>query len=100
MQEVVYEGDKLTLFGTLTYDTNTDQASFDDTVSMMATQAKDSIIQKLNWDYAKDFARVIWWGFLGIGLGIATYGCVKAISNRLREKRLASDKDELAQLDA
>lgn len=49
--EVLYEGDKLTLFGVLTYDSNTGQASFDETVAIMATQAKDSIKNLLKWDF-------------------------------------------------
>ena len=51
--EVLYEGDKFTLFGVLTYDTNTKQASFDDAVAIMATHTKDSIKSLLNWDFWK-----------------------------------------------
>lgn len=77
--EVVYEGDRLTLFGTLTYDTNTDQASFDETVSMMASQAKDSIESKLNWDYAKDCGRIVAYACAAMALGLLAAGAVKFI---------------------
>ena len=40
MWEVLYEGDKVTLFGTVTYDTNTNQASVDDVVAMMTDPLK------------------------------------------------------------
>ena len=43
MWEVVYEGDTLTLFGLVSYDTNTKQASFDETVAIMASNSKEKI---------------------------------------------------------
>lgn len=40
MWEVLYEGDKLTLFGTITYDINTNKASIDNVVAMMTNSVK------------------------------------------------------------
>lgn len=91
MWEVVYEDDKLTLFGTLTYDTNTDQASLDDIVSMMASQAKDSIISKLNWDYAKECFKVVGYATLALSCVFLSTACISLIRDRLRELRLAVD---------
>ena len=51
MWEVLYEGDKISLFGILTYDCHTKQASFDDTFAMMATGVKDKIIDIFNREY-------------------------------------------------
>ena len=47
MWEVLYEGDKVTLFGTVTYDTNTNQASVDDVVAMMTDPFKETIKKKI-----------------------------------------------------
>ena len=52
MWEVLYEGDKISLFGVLTYDCHTKQASFDETIAMMATGTKDKIIEMFNREYA------------------------------------------------
>ena len=91
MWEVVYEDDKLTLFGTLTYDTNTDQASLDDVFSMMASQAKDSLISKLNWDYAKECFKVVGYATLALSCVFLSSVCISLIRDRLRELRLAAD---------
>ena len=47
MWEVLYEGDKITLFGTVTYDTNTNQASVDDVVAMMTDPSVSMIKKKI-----------------------------------------------------
>ena len=100
MWEVVYEGDRLTLFGTLTYDTNTDQASFDETLSMMASQSKDSITSKLNWDYIKDCSKLVGYAALGLLCGVSAYVCTKYMIRRLRENRLKADIEQLANFDS
>jgi hypothetical protein len=51
MWEVLYEGDKISLFGVLTYDCQTKQASLDETFAMMATGVKDKIIDMFNREY-------------------------------------------------
>ena len=84
MWEVVYEGDRLTLFGTLTYDTNTDQASFDETVSMMASQCKDAISSKLNWDFAKDCFKVAGITIVSLILLFGVTTSAMAVQKRLR----------------
>lgn len=41
--ECLYEGEKVSLFGILSYDTNTGQASIDETLAMIVNGAKDKI---------------------------------------------------------
>lgn len=82
--EVLYEGDKLTLFGVLTYDTNTKQASFDKTVAIMATKAKDSIKSMLNWDFWSANMEQVMQGLSAGVLIYLAYTCAKSIANHLR----------------
>lgn len=91
MWEVVYEGDRLTLFGTLTYDTSTDQASFDETVSMMASSAKEAISKKLNWDYTKEVFKVAGYASLALIFIVCAGKAVSVIHERLRKLRLEAD---------
>ena len=91
MWEVVYEDDKLTLFGTLTYDLNTDQASLDDIVSMMATNVKDSIISKLNWDYAKECFKIVGYASMALGCVLLSTAAISLVREKLRELRLKAD---------
>ena len=72
MWEVLYEGDKITLFGTVTYDTNTNQASVDDVVAMMIDSDKLNIKKKisdmLNSDYTKDLMSTVFYSILALAM--------------------------------
>ena len=97
--EVVYEGDKVSLFGVLTYDTQTKQASFDEVVAVMATQTKDAILQMFNREYWSDVFQSCKTGLYlcGTVFGLVCVGLF--IRNRLRDLRLKNDQQELAELD-
>ena len=72
MYEALWEGDKITLFGTVTYDINTNQASVDDVVAMMTSPYTETIKKKindmLNSDYTKDLLSTVFYSILALAM--------------------------------
>ena len=98
--EVLYEGDKLTLFGVLTYDKNTKQASIDETVAMMAADTSEKLKEMLNWELMKCYGELVaqCFGLLAVGLGLWIAGV--GLTDRMRVLRLKADAAALANQDA
>jgi len=88
MWEVVYEGDEISLFGVLTYDTQTGQASMDDIAAMMVSGAKESIIRLIKSDVIKEWGTFVKQSIMIIGCGLLVGYCVRNLFTRMREIRL------------
>ena len=91
MWQVLYEGEQVSLFGMLTYDTTTGQASIDESVAMMASGAKDAIKDVLNSEYYQECLQM---GIKTLLLMTCCYGlgvCVRKAYARYREIRLDAD---------
>ena len=96
---MLYEGDEVSLFGVLSYDTKTGQASIDETVAMMATRAKDAIISCLNWDYFWDCTNIGFKALVGSFCLLGFVACCQLVKERMRNNRLESDAVALAEQD-
>ena len=99
MQEILYEGDQISLFGLITYDCNTGQASIDKAVSMMLTNAKEAIVSKLKWENIWLYAKSLLIGVFGLFLLSGFALSVSLLRQRLREIRLKDDTSQLAEED-
>ena len=66
---------------------------------MMASNCKDTLIAKLNWDYAKDWMKVLGASIGVMVTGFALYCAIIAARARLHENRLKADKNELRDAD-
>ena len=88
MWEVVYEGDEISLFGILTYDTQTGQASMDDMAAMMVSGAKESIIKLIKSDVIKEWGTFVTNTIMILGCGLLVGWTVRNLFTRMREIRL------------
>ena len=88
MWEVVYEGDKINLFGMLTYDTRTGQASMDNMVAMMQSGAKDALKKLIGDEKASEGWNFVWTSLKLVAAGAIVYFMARKINRRMREMRL------------
>lgn len=93
--EVLYEGDKITLFGLLTYDADTNQASIDETVAMMASNAKTQIMTLLRNDRSLNYFKAAGKIILAAILAVGVMACGKRVLEHMREISLQADREAL-----
>jgi len=99
MWQVLYEGDKVSLFGMLTYDTHTGQASIDETIAMMAAGTKDAILKTLASEYFWECVNFGAHALVLLGCLAGFSFCVKKAFQRMRQLKLQADEKELALVD-
>lgn len=94
--ECLYEGEQVSLFGILSYDTNTGQASVDETMAMIVNGAKDKIQNLFKREAFGDWRNFIKGSLTFLAITFAVGFCTNFIFKRLRELRLRRDREVLA----
>lgn len=95
--ECLYEGEQVSLFGILSYDTRTGQASIDETMAMIVNGAKDKILNLFKREAFWDIADFVKGSLTFLAITFMVGVCTNFIFKRLQFLRLQRDREVLAQ---
>ena len=88
MWECLYEGEKVSIFGILSYDTRTGQASMDETMALIVNGAKDKIKEMFRLENYWNWLDLVKHTMFFFGCLCVAGGMANIVIKRLQHLRL------------